>query len=134
MEPARIAAITVFAGVPDPELAAVAAAAGELEVEAGRPLATEGDFGHALFAIESGSADVVVDGVVVRSVGPGDIVGEIAVLAAGRRTTSVVATSPMRLFVLFKRDVWRLEREAPAASARLRELVGRHLAAADTTS
>jgi CRP-like cAMP-binding protein len=134
MEPARIAAITAFAGVPDPELAAVAAAAGELELEAGRPLATEGDFGHALFAIESGSADVVIDGVVVRSVGPGDVVGEIAVLAAGRRTASIVSTSPMRLLVLFKRDVWQLERDAPAASARLRELVSRHLAAADTAS
>jgi CRP-like cAMP-binding protein len=63
---------------------------------------------------------------VIASVGPGDVFGEIAVLASGRRTASVVATSPMRLLVLFKRDVWALERTAPEAARRLRAKVDEH--------
>jgi CRP-like cAMP-binding protein len=57
------------------------------------------------------------------SLGPGDVFGEIAVMASGRRTASVVATSPMGLIVLFKRDVWELERRSPEAAGRLRALV-----------
>jgi CRP-like cAMP-binding protein len=51
------------------------------------------------------------------------VFGEIAVLASGRRTATVVATSPMRLITLFKRDVWALEQAAPAAARRLRDLI-----------
>jgi hypothetical protein len=46
------------------------------------------------------------------------------VLAAGRRSASIVATSPMRLITFFKRDVWALEDDAPEAARRLRELIG----------
>ena len=67
--------------------------------------ATEGEFGHALFAIESGTAEVSADGETRATLGPGDVFGEIAVMASGRRTASVVATSPMRLVAFFKRDV-----------------------------
>ncbi len=87
---------------------------------AGEALMSEGDFGHALFLIETGTADVSVHGEKVAVVGPGDIVGEAAVLVSGRRTASVVATAPVRAIAFFKRDVWGLERAAPAAARRLR--------------
>ena len=45
--------------------------------------------------------------------------GEVAVLASGRRTASVVASSPLRAVEIFKRDVWRLDQTAPEAAARL---------------
>ena len=79
-----------------------------------------------MFAVVSGTADVVVDDATVSTVGPGDTVGEIAVLASGRRTASVVATSQMRLISIFKRDVWALDRTAPEAARRLRELLEEH--------
>ena len=41
----------------------------------------------------------------------------------GRRTASVVATSPMRLIALFKRDVWALEERSPEVVGRLRALI-----------
>jgi hypothetical protein len=45
------------------------------------------------------------------------------VAEGGLRTASVVATSPMRLIGLFKRDVWALDRRAPAANQRLRAML-----------
>jgi CRP-like cAMP-binding protein len=120
VELARIAAIPLFDGLTDAELAAVAAAASELAVETGAALANAGDLGHALFVVEEGAADVVADGTKIGNVGPGDLVGEVAVLRSGRRTATVVATSPMRVLALFKRDVWALERTAPEASRRIR--------------
>ncbi len=59
-------------------------------------MTNEGDFGHGFFAIEDGTAEVLRDDTVVASLGPGDVFGEIALLASGRRTASVVATTPMR--------------------------------------
>ena len=124
MDVERLAAIPLFSTLPDGELAAVAARAGEREIDAGERLVTEGEFGHCLFAVESGAADVTQDGQTIRTIGPGEVIGEVAVLVAGRRSASVVATTPMRLITFFKRDVWALEDDAPEAARRLRELIG----------
>jgi CRP-like cAMP-binding protein len=123
VEAARLKAIPLFASLADGEREAVAQLAGELEVPEGQMVTAEGEFGHCLFAIEEGTADVLREGEKLRSLGPGDVVGEIAVLAAGRRSATVVATSPMRLLTFFKRDVWSLERSAPEAARRLSELL-----------
>ena len=128
MDPSRIAAFPLFADLPESDLARLAEAAGEYGIEDGAKLTTEGEFGHCLFAVEEGTADVLADGQVVGSVGPGDVIGEIAVVASGRRTATIVATSPMQLITLFKRDVWALERSAPQVAERLRELLAGHLA------
>ena len=123
METSRLTAIPLFAGLEDADLTAIAAAASELEADAGQALATQGDFGHALFAIESGTAEVSADGEKLATLGPGDVFGELAVIATGRRMASVFATSPMRLIALFKRDVWELEQRSPLAAERLRALI-----------
>jgi CRP-like cAMP-binding protein len=123
VESSRLAGVPVFADLPEAERAAIAEAASEFEVGQGEEVATEGDFGHALYAIESGTAEVRLDGKPLRALGPGDVFGEIAAIASGRRTASVIATSPMRLIALFKRDLWELERTAPEATERLRALI-----------
>ena len=56
VETERLAAIPLFSGLPADELAAVAAMAGELDVPLGKTVCKEGDFGHTVFAVESGTA------------------------------------------------------------------------------
>lgn len=123
MEAGRLTSIPLFADLADADRAAIADAAYEVEAAAGEKLASEGDFGYALYAIESGTATVTADGAQLRTLGPGDVFGEIALIASGRRTASVVATSPMKLIALFKRDVWALEKSSPEVATRLRALV-----------
>lgn len=136
METLRLAAIRFFADLPEDELAAVASMASEEEIPAGQLLAAEGRVGYSLYAIESGTANVVINGAAVGTIGPGDVVGEMAVLIAppdwsappevaigGLRTASVISTSPMRLIMLFKRDVWALDRRAPVMTQRLRAVL-----------
>jgi CRP/FNR family transcriptional regulator, cyclic AMP receptor protein len=115
-----------MSGIPAEELDAVATVASEREFAEGETLMAEGDFGHCLFLIEDGSADISVDGTTVAQVGPGDVIGEVAVVASGRRTASVVATAPMRTISVFKRDVWGLESGSPEASRRLRAAIKEH--------
>jgi len=126
VEPSRLAAIAFFSELDPDDLARIAERASEAAVAEGDVLASQGDFGHGIYAIEAGTADVAVDGAVVRTLGPGDVFGEIAVLASGRRTATVVATSPMQLITLFKRDVWALERDCPDVAERRRALIVEH--------
>jgi CRP-like cAMP-binding protein len=132
VESSRLAGVPVFSGLPEAELAAIADAASEFEVGQGEEVATEGDFGHAMYAIESGTAEVRLDGKPPGKLGPGDVFGEIAAISSGRRTASVVATSPMRLIALFKRDLWALERSAPEATERFRALISARRASDET--
>jgi CRP-like cAMP-binding protein len=64
---------------------------------------------------------------VINTLGPGDWFGEIAVMSGGRRSASVVATSPLTLVTIFNREIWRLEREAPEVAAVLRETIATRL-------
>jgi CRP-like cAMP-binding protein len=120
-----IASTSFFDGLPDTEIDAVVAVASERDFAAGETLMTEGDFGYSLFVLCSGSADVKHAGETIATVGPGDVVGEVGVLA-GRRTASVIASSPIEALGLFKRDVWKLEQSCPDAAERIRAAMEQH--------
>ena len=118
----------MFASLSTAELDSIASVASEVEVEEGAEIATEGDFGHAFFAVEEGEAEVLQANRSIARLSRGDVFGEIALLSSGRRTATVVAVTPMRLISLFKTDVWRLERDAPAVAEALRETIRERLA------
>jgi len=86
MDATQLDAIPLFEGLTLDQRAAVAGSCEQLVVEAGSTLVQEGDFGYGMFAITSGTAEVIIDGAVVRTLGRGDMFGEIAVLSGGRRT------------------------------------------------
>ena len=129
MDPTQLAQIPLFRELEPETLERVAESCTTLDVEAGATLLREGDFGYSLFAITAGTADVIQDGVVTRTLGAGDVFGEIAVLSGGRRTATVAATSPMDLIVLLNRDLWKLEHNAPDVVAALRDTIAERLAA-----
>ena len=60
----------------------------------------QGDVGDRYFVIESGEAEVIGDGRVVATLGPGQGFGEIALLRRIRRTATVRASSELRLQAL----------------------------------
>jgi CRP-like cAMP-binding protein len=127
MDAARLDAIPLFEGLTLDQRASVAGACDELSVEAGSTLVQEGDFGFRMFAITSGTAGVVIEGAVVRTLGPGDMFGEIAVLSGGRRTATVIAGTDMTLITVLNRDMWRLERESPEITTALRATIAERL-------
>jgi CRP-like cAMP-binding protein len=127
VSPERIRNISLFAELDDTGIGVVAGLADELSVDAGAVLASEGDFGHAFFAVEEGSADVLRGDERISGLVAGDVFGEIALLSSGRRTASVVAVTPMRLITLFKRDLWQIEKSYPALAEDLRATVKERL-------
>ena len=123
MDGAGLAAIPLFAEMPAEKRDQVAGVCSDLDVDAGTTLIVEGDFGYAMFVVTEGTADALKDGEVIRTLAPGDVFGEIAVLSGGRRTATVVAKTPMRLITVMNRDVWRLERDVPDVGASLRATI-----------
>jgi len=111
MDPDHLKAVPLFAEMSEADRRRIATFATEDSAQMGTTLIREGDFSNDMIAIESGTADVLRDGKLIRSLGPGDVVGEIGVLERELRTATVVASSPVRLIRLTNWDVKRLPRE-----------------------
>jgi CRP-like cAMP-binding protein len=103
--------IPLFSSLSEKALNTVAVFASETSVSAGKRLVHEGDYSYELIVIESGTADVIKGGEVIGSLGPGDVFGEMGLLAGAKRMADVVATSPMRLITLSKWDLKRISAE-----------------------
>ncbi|HSC49029.1 MAG TPA: cyclic nucleotide-binding domain-containing protein [Gaiellaceae bacterium] len=69
-------------------------------LDAGEALIEQGQEGRELFLILDGVVDVEVDGEEVAEIGPGALIGEMALLGDGKRTASVYATTPTRVVVV----------------------------------
>ena len=96
----RLGALPMFGGCTNKELRDIARIVDELQVESGRVLMSQGDAGQEAFVIEEGTAEVVRDGQLLATVGPGSYVGELALIDAGPRSATVTATTPMRVLVI----------------------------------
>ena len=96
-----LAKAPLFRNLSRNDLVGLAKVTEDLEVEEGKVLAREGDIGHEFFVIVDGEVDVAKGDETVRKLGPGDFFGEIALIwESPRRTATVTAAAPVRLFVL----------------------------------
>ncbi len=120
MDAARLARFDVLAPLTEEERAAVAAVAQEKAALAGDDLTRSGEFGYHLYFIEDGEVEVLRDGEVIATLGPGQHFGEVALMVTGQRTADVRARTAVRLIVVFDRDVRDLDRQIPAFGRALR--------------
>ena len=119
--------VAFFDGLSGPQLSQVARLADEVEVEAGRKLATAGDTGRELFIIVDGEAVVrPARGRAIR-VGRGDFFGEMSLIDGAPRSATVEATTPMRLLVVGQREFWQLLSAAPSISRRIMHAMAERL-------
>jgi CRP-like cAMP-binding protein len=117
----------LFADLTDSQLERVASEMEEKRVVRGAVLAREGEFAYHLVVVAEGTAEVLIGGETVRTLGPGDMFGEVGVVERGRRTADVMATSPMRLLTMRIWSFNKLADEIPEFGARASELAqGRH--------
>jgi CRP/FNR family cyclic AMP-dependent transcriptional regulator len=87
--------VPLFAGLDDRELQAIAGSMRERKFSAGDTVTEEGAGGAGFFVVESGEADVTVDGEQRGTIGEGDYFGEIALLSGSDRTATITAKSDM---------------------------------------
>ena len=92
--------VPLFAGLDPRELETIARTVHERTFNPGDTVATEGEGGVGFFVIKEGNAKVEVGGQEVRTLGPGDHFGEIALITEGPRTASVTAETELRCYGL----------------------------------
>ena len=90
--------VPLFAELDDKELGKIAGLMKERPVEAGRTIVEEGKGGVGFFVIQTGTASVSVGGDVVRTLGPGDHFGEIALIADTPRTATITADTELQCY------------------------------------
>jgi len=96
-EIATLRRVPMLGALPLPAIEQLARGMEPLEVPAGGTVFDQDDVGDRYFVIESGAAEVVGDGRVIATLGPGQGFGEIALLRRVRRTAGVRATVALRL-------------------------------------
>lgn len=99
------------------------------DVPAGSAVFDQGELGDRYYVVESGEVEVIGDGHLVTTLGPGKGFGEIALLRRSRRTASVVARTDVRLRGLgsdhFLAVVMGYTPSAAEAATRVDRLLGR---------
>jgi CRP-like cAMP-binding protein len=101
----------LFAGLSRRELVQLARVSEDLEVPPGKVLCKEGQLGREFFVIVDGEVEVTRGGKHVATRTGGEFFGEIALLEDTPRTATVTAKTPLRFFVLTRKDFRHLVNE-----------------------
>jgi CRP-like cAMP-binding protein len=99
----------------------------EVDVPAGKVLMREGDSADAFYMIVNGSVRIERTGSVARELGPGQWLGEIALVDHGPRTATATTTSPARLLVLGHREFDQMLDKHPGFRAQVMDSLAKRV-------
>ena len=106
--------VPLFAGLGRREIERLGMLADEVDLPEGRVLMRQGERGDDLFVVVEGGVRVERDGQLLRDLGQGEILGEIALVDGGPRSATVTLTAPSRLLVIGHRQFHALMDEFPS--------------------
>jgi CRP/FNR family transcriptional regulator, cyclic AMP receptor protein len=121
--------VPLFQQLSSRELGEVAALADEIDLPAGRKLTDEGRSGKEFVIIVDGVADVTRGGKTINTLGPGDFLGEIALVTGKPRTATVTTRSPATLLVLSAQGFRSLLGKMPSIQAKVLKTLAERLPA-----
>ena len=96
------------------ELEQIAAVADELDLPDARDLTSQGTGGFEFMILVEGEADVIRGVRKVNELGPGDFIGEIALVTGEPRTATVKTRGPSRILVITASGFRTLMNDVPA--------------------
>ena len=97
---AALQSVGPLRGCRDRDLAKVARLLDETAVDAGTVLTVEDTRARQSFIVVEGEASISRGGTSIATVGPGEFLGEMAMLDGGPRSATATALTPMRLLVI----------------------------------
>lgn len=92
--------VPLFAACSTKELRRIAAIADELSFREGKILTKQGGPGREMFILLDGTVKVERNGVQINQLGPGDFLGEGALVLRKPRNATITATSRLRALVI----------------------------------
>lgn len=105
--------VPLFAELTGEEVAGIVPITHEVHFQQGDSLIAQGEEGHCLYVVVSGTVEVTIDGEPVSNLGPRDTLGELAVLSEQPRSANCRALSEVVALRLDKSDFWELMGERP---------------------
>lgn len=127
IDPESLRSSEVFSALSTEQLQKLVEAAEVTGRAPGETLTEEGAIGYRFYLLLEGSAVVERAGEVVAKLGPGDFVGEIALLGGGRSTATVRCQEATRCLTIRREDFWAVLEAEPAIALRILEVVARRL-------
>jgi CRP/FNR family transcriptional regulator, cyclic AMP receptor protein len=121
--------VPLFARCTKKELAEIATIADEIDLAEGKVLTKEGGRGREFFVLVEGNAEVKRKRKKIGTLGPGDFLGEIALVTKTPRTATVTTTSPVRALVVSEQNFRRLLERSPDVQIKVLEALAERLAA-----
>jgi CRP/FNR family cyclic AMP-dependent transcriptional regulator len=121
--------VPLFARCSKRELAEIATIADEIDLPEGKQLTKEGGRGREFFVLLEGTADVRRKKRKVKTLGPGDFLGEIALVTKVPRTATVTTSSPVRALVVSEQNFRRLLGRSPDVQIKVLEALAERVAA-----
>jgi CRP-like cAMP-binding protein len=111
--------VDLFAELPVPTLTRLAGIVEAVEHGTGEELFEQGDPGDALYLIQSGEVDIIVDDRKVASLGTNSCLGEMALIGCTARSATVRVAADARLLRLGSEDFSQLLATEPEVSLAL---------------
>jgi CRP/FNR family cyclic AMP-dependent transcriptional regulator len=121
--------LELFASCSPAQLELVARNSDEVHFPAGAELMHEGSTGRECFVLLSGEAFVTIADEPVALIGPGDVVGEMAVLEHEPRVATVTAWSPVDALVFSTQEFDSVLDHVPAVTMRVMRTLAQRLRA-----
>jgi len=126
--------VPLFSGVSAAGLEELGGIADEIDVRAGTILTHEGYREGFFFVIVSGTVRIERAGRTINTIGPGDFLGEIALLDGGPRTATATTETPCRLLSMTYQMFHELLDASPAIRTAILEAVAQRVRALDDDS
>jgi len=107
-----------------------------LQLAPGDSLFREGDKGEQTYVLLEGEMEILLGDFVLETVGPGALIGEMALIDESPRTASVVAKTPCRLAEIDRRRFHFLVQQTPHFATHLMKTLAdrlRHMNAVAAT-
>ena len=120
--------VPLFSKLDKKALEDVAHIADEIDLPAGKEMATEGDRGREFFVLLKGEADVTRGGEKINTMKEGDFFGEIALVTKMPRTATVTATSNVDVLVITERAFDSLLKKSPTIGRNVAEALAERVA------
>lgn len=122
-DPARLAAIPLFAGLSAEQLDTVASWMDVEEFDTHSHPTNDETHGYVFFVLDEGRAHAEHDGRVLEVFEPGSVFGEMAFFEpTSRRSATIVPETPIRVFSMFGTQFRQMQMQMPAVADRLRQL------------
>jgi CRP-like cAMP-binding protein len=119
--------VPLFSEVSERDLPGIARSLTRVDWPAGKTVTDKGSGGIGFFVVESGAARVSVDGRDVKTLGPGDYYGEIALLAGRARTATITADGDLVCWGMRQWVFTPMLKRQPSVGARLLEALAQQL-------